>query len=904
MRSRLFFAARAADPTSYQGAHHSFVIFVLGYDSVTCSRYLWSITLLVLCHPQMHSQVLTKALPAQAAAQTPPRQNFTPADNPAVSSASNLPDAPSQLTLPVATLQPLAPTGTPVRWESRSQSRNGDDWTLDGEVVLYYKNYVIHADQIVYHQDTSNIDATGHLQVEGGENDTILTADHGRMNVDDHTAAFYDVTGSFGVRRIGKVQVYSTPDPFMFTGRVLLQTGENAYRIVDGSMTSCRLPKPDWQLISHSIEVANNKATTRNSLFEVLRLPVFYLPFVQRSLDATGRESGFLLPIFANSGVKGLVLGEEYYWAINRSMDMTLGSEYWSKRGFAPFGDFRYKGRQLDGLSVRWSALLDRGLGSTITAADGTVTTTRVNQGGADILAYGRKDFTPNTRVAGSVEYLSSYIYRLAFDENLAQATSSEVQSELAFTHQRRGYIPSLYGSRFQSFAGSSNSETTTGASASVTVPEVRVLHLPSARFDVLDRPLAIPMGHLPPLYWGLGSSLGDLDRAEPNLHARNVGRFDLYPHLDWPMHLGEWQVDPQIALRTTQYSGSQIPDLTGSNFGVPSVQHNALNRSDFEASVDIRPPALERDFNVARWNRQLRHVIEPEIFYRYVTGIDNARQTLHFDTTDIVTDTNYAGFSLTQRLYLKPRETGACVEPDPQKPVDAKHPDPVSTGELEPCKPQPREWASWQIAQKYFIDPSFGGALIPDRRNVFESTLDMTGVAYLTSPRNIAPLISRLRFEAIDKLRIEWDFDYDTKAGRVGADNIFAGYSFGRTTLGLSHALLNAADENGSKASLIQSQQVQPFLYFGKPADVGLSVAMTASYDFTQDAIQYGGVQAIYNWNCCGINVGYRRFALGTLRDESEWLWGITLSGIGTAGNIRRSTSIFPTTDMINRLY
>jgi len=54
--------------------------------------------------------------------------------------------------------------------------------------------------------------------------------------------------------------------------------------------------------------------------------------------------------------------------------------------------------------------------------------------------------------------------------------------------------------------------------------------------------------------------------------------------------------------------------------------------------------------------------------------------------------------------------------------------------------------------------------------------------------------------------------------------------------------------------------------------------------------------VEAIYNWKCCGLNVGYRRFALGSLRDESEWLWGFTLSGIGTAGNIRRSTSVFPT--------
>jgi LPS-assembly protein len=840
------------------------------------SRYLWSITLLLLCHPQMQSQVLTNALPQVIPSEPPPQQAAQP------SSAGEIPDDPSQQLIPLAKPEPLPPTGVPVRWEALRQSRIGDEWRLEGEVVVYYKNYIIRADKVVYHQDTATIEATGHLQLEGGPSDAILTATHGEMHLEDHTATFYDVTGSFGVRRLGKTQIYTTPDPFIFTGRLLLQTGEKAYRIVDGSMTSCRLPKPDWALVSRSIEVANDKATTRNSFFEFLHIPLFYLPFLQRSLDATGRESGLLLPVFADSGVKGIVLGEEVYWAINRSMDMTLGAEYWSKRGFAPNGDFRYRGPGLDYLTVRWNALLDRG---TDVVLSGQTTPTRVDQGGTDILAYGRKDFTDHTRLAGNIEYLSSYIYRLAFDENLAQATSSEVQSDLALTHTYRGLVPSLSLDRFQSFAGS----TAEDGSPVVNVPEVRVLHLPSFRFDVVDRPLLRPSFTANPFYWGLGSSIADLDRAEPHFHARNVGRMDIYPHIEWPLHLGDWQVRPEFALRLTQYSGSQIADIAGTHFGgVPFVQHTPLTRADVEATFNIRPPAIERDFTVTRWNRQLRHVIEPEFFYHYVTGINNARSTLRFDTTDIATNTNEGGFSLTQRLYLKPIRTKPCDTPE----------------SIEHCEAPPREWGSWQIAQKFFIDPTFGGALIPDRRNVFDSTLDMTGIAYLTSPRNIAPITSRFRFEAIDRLRIEWDLDYDTKAGRVGADNVIAGYSFGRTTLGLTHALLNAADESGSTASLIQSQQVQPFLYFGKPSDPGLSVALNASYDFTHDALQYGGVETIYNWNCCGLNVGYRRFALGSLRDESEWLWGFTLSGIGTAGNIRRSTSVFPTADALKRLY
>ena len=69
-----------------------------------------------------------------------------------------------------------------------------------------------------------------------------------------------------------------------------------------------------------------------------------------------------LIPVLSNSSIKGFIVGEQVYWVINRSMDMVVGAEYYSKRGWAPNGDFRYKGPGLDHLTVRWNALLDRGV--------------------------------------------------------------------------------------------------------------------------------------------------------------------------------------------------------------------------------------------------------------------------------------------------------------------------------------------------------------------------------------------------------------------------------------------------------------------------------------------------------------------------------------------------------------
>lgn len=813
------------------------------------------ITLLALCHPLLRGQILTNALPPPAA-DSPGPENAAPAGT------AILPDDPGQEVLPAAQPEPASPQGVPFRVVADHQSWIEHTWTGTGRVEFHYRDYVLRADKVTYNLDTTELEAEGHLHLMGGPEDVDIDASHGDMRLAMHTARFFDVTGSIGVRRTGNVLVYSTTNPFLFSGRVLVQMGEGNYRIVDGTMTNCRLPHPDWQLYSRAIKMQNDDASAANTFFKLFGVPIFYLPYLRHPVTETGRQSGFLIPVVSNgSSIRGYTFGEQFYWAINRSTDMVIGSEYFSKRGFAPNGDFRYKGPGLDHLTVRWNALLDRGIAATPPA------TGLVNQGGVDVAVDGRKDFSSATRLAGNLEYLSNYVYRLVFNDNYTQAVNSEVLSNLSLTHDRHGFMPSGYFSRLQTFAG-----TTPG-------DEARILHLPALRFDTLDRRFSNS-----PLYWGLNSSLSHMSRSEPGFHAYNLGRFDLYPHLSLPMVAAGWSVVPEVALRETLYSGSETPDLTGANGGTPTVHHDPLSRHDLEASLDLRPPALERDFTLGNWNRVLRHVIEPEFTYRFVGGIGpDARNVLLVDTSDIATNTDEAGYSLTQRFYLRPLHPTPCPASD------------AAAGE---CPLPQREWASWQVAQKFFLDPGFGGAIIPGRRNVFDSTLDLSGVAFLTASRNISPVISRLRFEAIQNLRLEWDMDYDTKAGRLGADNLYAGYSWGPTTVGIGHALLNAVDENGSAATTIQSQQLQPFLQIGKSNRTGFNLAANGGYDFVHGALQYGGVQAVYNWGCCGLMLGYRRFELGSVgtvsRDETEWLYSFTLANFGSVGDIRHSNSIF----------
>ncbi len=496
-------------------------------------RNLVFITLLALCHLQLGGQALTNALPLA--------RSVSKSDAPVA--AANLPDEavlpddPGQEALPLAQPEPVPSTGIPVDLNANHQSWGGNIWTGVGNVEVHYRGYTIRADKVTYNRATALLEAEGHLQVTGGPEDVLINASHGDMRLDMHTARFYNVAGSMGLRRAGRTVVYSTANPFLFEGRVLLQNGEGNYKIIDGSMTNCRLPKPDWRLISRSISLADGTASTTNALFKFLGVPLFYLPYLRHPVDATGRESGFLIPVPSNSSIKGFVLGEQAYWVINRSMDMVIGTEYYSKRGWAPNGDFRYKGPGFDHVTARWNALFDRGLRQLQTTGPQAGTLQLVNQGGTDILAFGRKDLTSETRAVGSVEYLSSYVYRLVFNENYAQAISSEVASDLSLTHTHNGIVPSISIDRFQSFASTTNGD------------EVRILRLPSLRFDLLDRSWVIRrcIGDSvpPPATWAVPSPVFMLTTWAALICIR-------ISHCRWWPAAGAWCPKPPCAAPST----------------------------------------------------------------------------------------------------------------------------------------------------------------------------------------------------------------------------------------------------------------------------------------------------------------------------------------------------------------
>jgi len=410
-------------------------------------------------------------------------------------------------------------------------------------------------------------------------------------------------------------------------------------------MTSCLLPDPDWRIHASQIRVNYGEASAKNSYFTLFGVPILYLPYVTHPISAETRETGLLMPDFAAySSTKGTVVGDSIYLVLNRSMDLTIGTQYFSKRGWSPSGEFRYHGREDDFADARFTALFDRGLAPTY-----------INQGGQDILFNGRHDFDPDerTRAVASGEYLSSYIYRQAFAESFVQGIASQVQSSAFITHNDGGVSSGIRFDRYQNFEG------ITLVGNTYDTPQISIIHLPSFDFDTVDRALG-PSSLGAALQWGVDGSAAGLMRSEPGYATGEVGRLDLYPHLSLPLHLDGWTLRPEVGARQTYYTQSQIPTNT-----TPISGNATVNRSDLEASFELRPPPLVRDFKAPALERlfdsDLRHTIEAEIQYRFIAGVYNFSSIPRFDSTDVVSDTNEVEYSLTQRLFLKHLHRKPC---------------------------------------------------------------------------------------------------------------------------------------------------------------------------------------------------------------------------------------------------
>ncbi len=211
---------------------------------------------------------------------------------------------------------------------------------------------------------------------------------------------------------------------------------------------------------------------------------------------------------------------------------------------------------------------------------------------------------------------------------------------------------------------------------------------------------------------------------------------------------------------------------------------------------------------------------------------------------------------------------------------------------------PQVREIVTWQLAQKYFLDPTFGGALIPGQRNMFTTTADLTGIAFVTQPRHLSPLISRLRVETSARTDAEWDLDYDFQEKGISASTLLANYHIGPVTIGGGDAILNipaqTASSSTGSATLPRFNQFRAALGYGRANKRGFSGASSFGFDAESKQLQFITAQTTYNWDCCGVTAEYRSYSVANVRHENLFRFSFTLANIGGFGSLRRQERLY----------
>ncbi len=719
--------------------------------------------------------------------------------------------------------------GAIAELEAKQQRRQGDLFIAEGDVDIHYGELRLRADYVEYNAKTYDALARGHVQFDYANQH--LDGDEAHFNVRTGQGTFRRVRGTLKIERHPNATLLVTENPLYFEAEEVERRSEDLYIVRHAWITVCDPQHPKWKFYAPRARIRLQKSVALvNANFRLFRIPLIWLPYATTPAGRNIRQSGFLIPDAGSSSRKGFTFGDSFYWAPAQWMDATLGGQYLSRRGSSQRAEVRATPWENTAISFTYFGVIDRGLPDSAGV--------RQPQGGHQ-QQFALQSLLPGGwRAVADVNQLSSLTFRLAFADTFGDAINSEIRSSVFLSNNFKGFSLNFAALNDKSFLTISP-ET---AVLLRSMPEARIGSVPQAPWKSL------------PLYFGFSAFAGALHREDPFIDTPAVvQRAEFAPRVTVPLHFGSWlSVTASAAFRATRYGASL--DATSAL----STQSLVRNTGEFE--LDVRPPSFERIFESSGAKRKWKHTIEPYLVYRNVTGVNDFGRFIRFDVSSTLTDTNEIEYGVTQRLFRKDGDA------------------------------QSEEFLSWNLVQKHFFDPAFGGAIVPGVRNVFPALNSITPFAFADGPRNWSPIVSDLKITPGGRYDAEQVLEYDTQRSRLTIiGTLLRAKPYREFFATVAHYRIQADP-------LLQpfSNQIRALIGYGDLNRKGFSATGGLSYDLTHDMLQNQIVQAGYNGGCCGIAVEYRRIVLGQVRTENQFRVALILANIGTFGNLRRQEKIF----------
>jgi len=661
-----------------------------------------------------------------------------------------------------------------------------------GGGVIEYQDVRVETDWFEFDQNSKQVRAGDHVRFTRGAEK--LEGGELSFNLESKTGTFKEASGQVEEGFYIKAGEYER----LADGRWLLK---------HPTATTCSAMCPTWSFSFKEATVNPGKDVRGKGMtLRFQRVPVLYLPRFR--IERRDRASGFLIPTTSNSTTKGRSIRESYFWAIDRSADATLTAEYFSKRGPSGTIDFRATPNERTRIEVGTFFAIDR-----------------LKQGGQRTNVRALTSFGENDswRGVANVDITSSFAFRQIYEEGFNLISSPIEQSQAFLTNNREKSSLNVLYNRSAIFFPDQ--------------PSVALRKFPAMDVQLNQRSLGTRI----PVYFSMAGGFAGMARRDSELETPAwVQRVDLNPSIEIPvLSTAALTWSHHVGVRDTFYTHSVDPADSR------AVQ-KPLNRGVFEYVMSVGGPQLERNFGT--W----RHVIETDIKYRYITGIDSFQQTVVVDEADLLTDTNEIEYGVTNRFFSG------------------------------------WEFLTWRLAQKLYFDPEFGGALRTGRRNTLDPLMNLTGFAFSDGePRRFSPVVSTFRIATTPQTSTDIEVDYDAKREEFRSAGIMGGLNRGPINSSVGYFF--------NKRTEIQSanNQLRGLVSYGTQGKPGISAGVGINYDVHRSLFQGATAQVGYNAECYGLSFEFTTYDLGA-RKESRLRFSLQLKNIGSFGTLRPQERLF----------
>lgn len=716
----------------------------------------------------------------------------------------------------------------PVTIESdRGEEVNGHSINCGNAVWKLRGNIEFYADCIDYARDEHRLVARGNVVFTNPEG--RIAAEVIEFNTETGVGTFHDATGLMSLGPKADRRQFGNQDPDVyFWGKRIEKLGPRKYQIYDGGFTSCVQPTPRWELRTGNVRLnLDEYAIARNAVLRVKGVPLMYLPLIYYPIQQDDRATGFLLPTYGSSTLRGQALSNAFFWAIGRSQDATFFHDWFTKTGQGFGTEYRYVAGGESNGNVRYYRLNQH---ATQYTRDNTVTTlpeSRSFELAGDFVHM----LTPRWRARGRVDYVENILTQQLFNQNVGRSTNPmrTVDGNLS------GVIGAL--------SVNASAQWTEVFSSATPTEKISQQYGGTPRIVANLTPRQI-FGM--PIYAGLNSEYGYLPyRSVQNgvvTLDKSLQRLDIAPTARMPLSkLTFLTVNSSASFRTTYYSRSF--DEGGLAVDEPLTRQYLALRSSVIGPVFSKvwdTPASSR-------TQRMKHVIEPAFAVDYYTNIANYRATpvLSDQSDKIIGGMAQFTYGLNNRLFYRSR--------------------PTDTG-----RGATREFVTIGVQQTYYTKPE-------------ASLSDSQYTTSHNAPMTLSPVAFTARFSPSTLIDANSRVEYDTSGGgmqllSLGSSLSAAGstssLTFSRTRIGASEP---STFMSGS-TSLTFKQNRFRTMY-------------ALSWDIARGYVVSQRASGSYLAQCCGVEVELQNYNYPTssaypIASDRRINFSFILAGLGTFSN------------------